>query len=76
MYGNIGVPGRVEFSVIGPAANEAARIESLTKTTDCRILVSDHFARQVEWSWRSLGAHELRGVGQPMEVFTLENGAE
>jgi adenylate cyclase len=72
MYGNIGVPERVEFSVIGPAANEAARIEGLTKETGCRILVSDVFARQVKRSWRSLGAHELRGVGQPMEVFTLE----
>ncbi|MDP6428785.1 MAG: adenylate/guanylate cyclase domain-containing protein [Rhodospirillales bacterium] len=72
MYGNIGVPERVEFSVTGPAANEAARIETLTKTTDCRMLVSDHFARQVERPWRSLGRHQLRGVGQPMEVFTLD----
>jgi adenylate cyclase len=72
MDGNIGVPERVKFSVIGPAANEAARIESLTKTTDCRMLVSDQFARQVERPWHSLGRHELRGVGQPMEVFTLE----
>ena len=31
MYGNIGVPERLEFSVIGPAANETARLESLTK---------------------------------------------
>lgn len=43
MYGNIGVPERVEFSVIGPAANEAARIETLARTTDCRMLASDHF---------------------------------
>ena len=28
MYGNIGVPERLEFSVIGPAANEAARLEA------------------------------------------------
>ncbi|MCA9687950.1 MAG: hypothetical protein KC457_37675, partial [Myxococcales bacterium] len=27
IYGNIGVPERLEFSVIGPAANEVARIE-------------------------------------------------
>ena len=75
MYGNIGVPERVEFSVIGPAANEAARIEGLTKETGCRMLVSDVFARRVDRLWRSLGSHELRGVGQPMEVFTLESGA-
>ena len=28
MYGNIGTPTRIEFTVIGQAANEAARIES------------------------------------------------
>ena len=32
MYGNIGVPERVEFSVIGPAANTAARWSHLCKT--------------------------------------------
>ncbi len=30
-YGNIGIPERLEFTVIGSAANEAARIESMTK---------------------------------------------
>ncbi len=30
IYGNIGVPERIEFSVIGPAANEAWRLEGLT----------------------------------------------
>ena len=31
MYGNIGTPDRIEFTVIGAAANEAARIESMCK---------------------------------------------
>src|SRR4051812_45248802 len=31
-YGNIGVPSRLEFTVIGPAANAAARVESMCKT--------------------------------------------
>jgi adenylate cyclase len=40
MFGHIGVPERVEFSVVGPAANEVARLENLTKDLDRRILVS------------------------------------
>jgi adenylate cyclase len=32
LYGNIGTPTRIEFTVIGAAANEAARIEGLCKT--------------------------------------------
>jgi class 3 adenylate cyclase len=40
LYGNIGTPSRLEFTVIGAAANEAARIESLCKTLECALLVS------------------------------------
>ena len=69
MYGNIGVPERLEFSVIGPAANEVARIEDLTKTLGRRVLVSEAFADAVDAHCEPLGAHPLRGVGAPVEVF-------
>ena len=48
MYGNIGVKQRIEFSATGPAANEAARLEDLTKTLDSPVLVSDHFAQAIK----------------------------
>ena len=44
-YEAMGVEQVFLLCAIGPAANEAARIESLTKTTGCRMLVSDYFAR-------------------------------
>ena len=69
MYGNIGVPERLEFSVIGPAANEVARIEDLTKTLGRRVLLSQAFADAAGASCEPLGAHPLRGVGAPVEVF-------
>ncbi len=69
MFGNIGVPERLEFSVIGPAANEVARLESLTKRLRRRVVVSGELARHLPLQWQSLGMHELRGVGQPVEVF-------
>jgi adenylate cyclase len=71
VYGNVGTRTRITFTVIGPAANEAARIESLCKTLDASPLVSDHVARLVPIAWKSLGTHALRGVGQPIELFTL-----
>jgi adenylate cyclase len=70
LYGNIGTPTRIEFTVIGAAANEAARIESLCRQFDVSLLVSDRVVRHVDGNWKSLGRHKLRGVGDPMELFT------
>jgi adenylate cyclase len=70
LFGNIGVPERVEFSVIGPAANEVARLESLTKTLKRRILVSESFAGNLSVDWVPAGQFELRGVGNPVSVYT------
>ena len=70
-YGNIGTPTRIEFTVIGAAANEAARIEALCKVLQVDLLVSERVARVLPQPWRSLGLHTLRGVGDKMELFTL-----
>jgi adenylate cyclase len=70
LYGNIGTPTRIEFTVIGAAANEAARIEGLCKTLKVDVTVSDTVARHVPGRVRSLGRHRLRGVGAPAEIFT------
>lgn len=72
MFGNIGVADRLEFSVIGPAANEVARIENLTKTLGARALASAEFARAVPAEWESAGEHALKGVGEPLEVMAFK----
>ena len=71
MYGNIGVPERVEFSVIGPAANEAARIESLCRETGQTVLISEQFADGLEENWQDLGSHAIRGSEKELRLFTL-----
>jgi len=70
-YGNIGTPSRIEFTVVGAAANEAARIESLCKHLDVDLLVSQRVAAALPAPWKSLGSHTLPGVGDKMELFTL-----
>ena len=70
-YGNMGTPARIEFTVVGAAANEAARIEGLCKQLDTDLLVSERVARALPAAWKSLGTHTLRGVGDKMELFTL-----
>ncbi|MDJ0948152.1 MAG: adenylate/guanylate cyclase domain-containing protein [Alphaproteobacteria bacterium] len=69
MYGNIGVPDRLAFSVIGHTVNEVARLEALTKTLNRPVLASEAFARNLKVPWDSLGAHELPGLSAPIEVF-------
>ncbi|MGI9336310.1 MAG: adenylate/guanylate cyclase domain-containing protein, partial [Gammaproteobacteria bacterium] len=73
-YGNIGVPERLEFTVIGEAANRAARIESMCKVLDEPVLVSAEVAECLGKGVRSLGSHELRGVKVPVEIYALDVG--
>lgn len=68
-YGNIGTPRRIEFSVVGAAANEACRLEGLTKTLDRPVLVSDTVARHLDLDWIDLGQHPLKGVDGPVRVL-------
>ncbi len=71
MYGNIGVPERLEFTVIGPVANEAARLEDMCKTLDRAILISSSVAEHLDLPLVSSGFQGFRGVRDPQEVFTF-----
>jgi adenylate cyclase len=74
MYGNIGVSERLQFTVIGAAANEASRLAGLCKTLGEPILISSAFPLCFPGEMISLGFHHLRGVEHPQEIFTLSDG--
>ena len=72
-YGNIGASDRLDFTVVGPAVNEASRIQALCRPLDRNVLVSSTFQETVgsESALESLGFHALRGVREPKELFGL-----
>lgn len=70
-FGNIGAPDRLDFTAIGPAVNLVSRLEQLSKRLDRRLLLSDAFARLHSAGLVSLGVHPLRGMSEPIEVFTI-----
>jgi adenylate cyclase len=74
MYGNVGTPDRLDFTMIGPAVNEAARMEKLTKSLGCAILASDSFQAALEESRDLLtpvGSHPLSGLSAPRPLYRV-----
>ena len=72
-YGNIGTARRLDFTVIGQAVNEVARMESLCGQLREPILISRPLAALLaanQTRLRPLGLQALRGLAA-MEVFGL-----
>jgi adenylate cyclase len=79
VVGNIGAPGRVDYTIIGDAVNTTQRLEELARDLgsyddEVYALVSAATRSRLgeDLSVTSLGRHLLRGRRDPLEVYRLD----
>ena len=71
MYGNVGTERRLDFTVVGPAANQAARLEGLCKRLDTPVIASAEFNEVCPEELVALGSHTVAGVTASLAAYTL-----
>lgn len=71
VYGNIGSPDRLDFTVVGPTVNYLSRLEGVAKSLDRRAVCSKDVAAAISAEAMSLGPQILKGIAEPQEVFEL-----
>ncbi len=75
-YGNVGSADRLDFTVVGRAVNEAARIAAMCRSADRDVLLSAEFLAAAAAADRArcvaVGRYAFRGLRGARDLFTLE----
>jgi adenylate cyclase len=81
IVGDIGASDRVNYTIIGDTVNVSQRLQELGKLVapdaECAIVISGETAARLDGRAHlaASGKHRLRGRGEPVEVFTVEDAA-
>jgi adenylate cyclase len=78
IVGAMGPPGSQIISAIGDTVNTCARLESLTKRYDCRVVVSRRAAEMagLDVKGRELARASVNGLAHPVELYALNSLAD
>ena len=75
IVGDIGYRDHMVFTALGDAVNVAARLQDMTKSLACEVVVSDEVRATAGLSADALPQHdvEIRGRNEPMIVRTISD---
>lgn len=78
IVGEMGYGKAAAITAIGDAVNTASRLEGLTKTYDCELVVSEETVARAGLDFSGFPRHEIeiRGKREMLAVRTLESAAE
>jgi adenylate cyclase len=72
IIGDIGFRDHTVFTALGDAVNVAARLQDLTKTLNCTVVISEEICKNAGVDYQKLDRADvpIRGRDQPMTVLT------
>lgn len=71
MFGNVGTDDRLDFTIIGRAVNEAARLQDLTKKLKHPVLASAAFVAPIAHRFEFSGEYQVAGFNDKLDVYRL-----
>ncbi len=71
VYGNVGAPDRLDFTVVGPAVNRVSRVESLCRELGRVVLATEEFAAMVGNELVPVGTWPLKGIPGAHRLWSL-----
>lgn len=77
--GNIGAVTRYEYTVVGDAVNETARLSEAAKSVRSHVLASGAAMESAEdesRQWNSIGSLVLRGRAVPTKLYTISSATD